>query len=211
MSEKRKSQANSSNQLDVIFLDIDGVLLPFGPDIDKENKNSSNGLFPESTMMAFGWILQNHPSIKIVLSSTWRSQPRWVAEAEDFICEFCGMDRVLKKGVADKGTDTCSKSLQERKKIHSNFKFYDTTNINNHSERQWEIQEWLQNANNSQFHKIRSWVALDDEELVGGQHNERFRTQFVGHVVKTNSQTGLTLDDAKYAITVLNKQLMLQK
>lgn len=54
----------------ILFLDIDGVLLPFG-----------QLLFPEPQLEAFSMILQAFvPRIRVVLSSTWRVKPEFIQD-----------------------------------------------------------------------------------------------------------------------------------
>ena len=70
-----------------------------------------------------------------------------------------------------------------------------------HSERQWEIDAWLQ-----AHPHVRRWVALDDEELLEGAPNAARRAAFVGHAVKTLSHVGLTEGSAEMAISLLAQQ-----
>ena len=70
-----------------------------------------------------------------------------------------------------------------------------------HSERQWEIDAWLQ-----AHPHVRRWVALDDEELLEGAPNAARRAAFVGHVVQTQSHVGLTDELAARAVALLAAQ-----
>mmetsp|Transcript_20071 Transcript_20071/g.29784 ORF Transcript_20071/g.29784 Transcript_20071/m.29784 type:complete len:124 (+) Transcript_20071:199-570(+) len=79
--------------------------------------------------------------------------------------------------------------------------FYDVTNVDNHSERQWEIHDWLASSRN-----IDAWVALDDEELIEGDTNKKYYSEFQNHVVKTTSHIGLTQRDAQNAVLLLKAQ-----
>jgi hypothetical protein len=54
---------------------------------------------------------------------------------------------------------------------------------------------------------LGAWVALDDEELLKGSVNACYSQFFQGHVVKTDSHVGLTMDDAKTAVELLLCQL----
>mmetsp|Transcript_18684 Transcript_18684/g.24070 ORF Transcript_18684/g.24070 Transcript_18684/m.24070 type:complete len:175 (+) Transcript_18684:210-734(+) len=165
---------NKENDLCVIFLDMDGVMQPF---------NSSS--FPRSTMHALSFILQQVPSAKLVLSSTWRVKDSYIRLIEEQFEAFIDDDDEL-----------TLKSVV----------FYDITNPHLHSERQYEIQDWLENKHKEQQHVV-SWVALDDEELLEGNVNQRLRNSFQGHVVKTDSHTGLTMEDAQKAVQLLLRQL----
>lgn len=81
--------------LKVIFLDIDGVLLPFP--LDDTNRPDDGFLFPKSAMGALKRLLQA-TNANLVLSSTWRAQPSFVQDIlKDFethkmeVSEFFGM------------------------------------------------------------------------------------------------------------------------
>lgn len=156
--------------LKVIFLDIDGVLLPFPRDED-----SGSDLFPPSTLNALQSLLKEAQGAKLILSSTWRVQKKFIQDIVDAIQGF---------GIDFDG-------------------FFDITDPNMHSERQWEIERWLSN----QRTKPIVWLALDDEELIEGDSNRRFEKLFQGHVVKTQSDKGLTMDDVKDAMRLWKKQL----
>jgi len=186
--------------LDIIFLDIDGVLLPFGEkncNNEEKDDNDDKLLFPKSTMTALDFILKKHPTVQIVLSSTWRCQPQWVADIEDCILRF---QRKTRKNELKTAKNT--RENEEGKSI-----VFDVTNLNNHTERQWEIQEWLEIRSHSHEAQVRSWVALDDEELLEGSKNETYRSQFIDHVVKTQSNIGLTMNDAKKVVNLIGKQI----
>ena len=154
----------------VIFLDIDGVLLPF-PAAQQPS------LFPKSTMHALQRLLvaTNFPhECQIVLSSTWRVREDYIRDILDALQDF---------GIP----------------IHG---FYSITDPHLHSERQWEIYDWLQ-TNTS----IEAWLALDDEDLLDGEVNEKHRDVFQGHVIQTKSSEGLTMKDVDEAIRLWNVQL----
>jgi hypothetical protein len=176
----RKLTATSA--VDVIFLDMDGVLLPFGDD-DAKQSPTTNQLFPDETLAALSLILTELPTTVLVLSSTWRVRP-----------EFCSeiIESFQLYGKQHGGGPLATMET-----------FYDITNVDTHSERQWEIHDWLTTTQT----QVRAWVALDDEELILGKSNERYRTEFEGHVVKTRSNTGLTEADARHAIALLKYQV----
>jgi hypothetical protein len=169
----------TSNAINVIFLDIDGVLLPF-------LSSGLKDLFPDRTLKALSSIIEQSSSpnckTEIVLSSTWRVQERF---RQDILRDF------HRYGVNQGGP---LKSIE----------FYDFTDPCMHSERQHEIFSWL--CENDQ--KVAAWVALDDEELLEGDANRAFRNTFDGHVVKTNSHRGLTMQDASEAVQLLQEQKM---
>ena len=162
----------ANNILKVIFLDIDGVLLPFPKD-----QNFGCELFPASTLKPLQSLLKEADGAKLVLSSTWRVRKDFVRDIVDCIQGF---------GIDFEG-------------------FFDITDPNMHSERQWEIERWL-STNQRAYDKI-VWLALDDEELLEGDVNEKFRGIFEGRVVKTESHKGLTMDDVNDAVKLWKKQL----
>ena len=70
----------------LIFLDIDGVLLPFQASTDYQS--TCGALFPDSTLASLSRILDafsKHPTAKpeLILSSTWRAQENLIAEILD--------------------------------------------------------------------------------------------------------------------------------
>lgn len=157
-------------RLSVLFLDIDGVLLPF-PDASVD----SGRIFPERNLAALKTIIASVPDLKIVLSSTWRVNETLKYEI---------LDDLRKSGI----------DLEE---------FYDTTDPKYHADRQHEIYKYVK-ANET---KILAWIALDDEELLDGPENKNHRAMFVNHVIKCQSNVGLTSQQASEAIGLLQAQL----
>lgn len=181
----------------VVFLDIDGVLLPFGGTSDV-SPSSCNALFPDSTLAALSLLLDgiaafptpenNVPrwTTRVVLSSTWRVHPQYRQEIVDS-CRLYGKQfgGPLRK-----------------------FHLDGITNAELHSFRQAEIDDWLQRQQNED-ESIAAWVALDDEDLLGGSKNAPRRHYFDGRVVQTHSAIGLTEHDARTALRLLHQQLQL--
>ena len=162
----------------VIFLDIDGVLLPF----NSSNQSSCGSLFPDRVLEIFSSILEAVPEAEIVLSSTWRAQQSMV---RDILDSFRAYSYTF-GGPLEKVTE-----------------FYDLVDPNYHSERQYEIHSWLKKHGDT----LRAWVALDDEELLEGKSNAKLRHIFEGHAVLTDSHTGLTQENADQAIELLRRQM----
>lgn len=184
-----KQQPQQSPSVDVIFLDMDGVMLPFGNDDNASSSTATNddetkNLFPSQTLAALSYILREIPTAVLVLSSTWRVRPEYCSEVIQNFQQY------------GKQHGACER-------LATMDDFYDVTDIHTHSERQEEIHNWLVLNKD----RIRAWIALDDEELILGKPNERFRDEFEGRVVKTESSVGLTKDDAKLAISLLNEQI----
>jgi HAD domain in Swiss Army Knife RNA repair proteins len=178
----------------IVFLDIDGVLLPF------PNKfNIMKGrIFPDETMSALSLILKAFPSTKkdsssainhnefvatdvdIVLSSTWRVQK---SIRDEIIADFHSYSYDGPLSTVDG--------------------FYDITDPSFHGIRQHEIYQWLQ----TQETRSSAWIALDDEDLMLGVENAKYNSYFEGHVIHCDSTVGLTRENAMNAIRLLRKQL----
>eukprot|EP00631_Chrysoreinhardia_giraudii_P000354 CAMPEP_0197421652 /NCGR_PEP_ID=MMETSP1170-20131217/10006_1 /TAXON_ID=54406 /ORGANISM="Sarcinochrysis sp, Strain CCMP770" /LENGTH=161 /DNA_ID=CAMNT_0042948917 /DNA_START=16 /DNA_END=501 /DNA_ORIENTATION=- len=73
-----------------------------------------------------------------------------------------------------------------------------TTDRRRHEPRQWEIARWL-----AATPGVERWVAIDDEDLVDGGENRRYRAAFRDHVVKVDSAVGLTAADVPRALEAL--------
>mmetsp|Transcript_12101 Transcript_12101/g.21266 ORF Transcript_12101/g.21266 Transcript_12101/m.21266 type:complete len:129 (-) Transcript_12101:99-485(-) len=122
------------------------------------------------------FLLKKTEGAKLVLSSTWRVKDEFVQDILNCLRSFgLSMER-----------------------------FYDITDPQYHSERQWEIAKWL--SEHQDGRKV-VWLALDDENLLDGAANEKFREQFQEHVVQTESHVGLTMKDAKKAVELWKAQL----
>ena len=166
---------NESNVLTIVFLDVDGVILPFPA--NETNCPKEGCLFPKININALRRLLQVTDA-KLVLSSTWRSQPSFV---RDILSDF------------------------ELHNLEIN-EFYSMTDPNYHAERQWEIYKWLKDhhyddkGKDSTNNKNICWLALDDEELIEGDENAKLKSFFQGHVIKTESSMGLTEEDVDKGI-----------
>ena len=176
--ERPRHSKSSTTAETIIFLDIDGVLLPFE---GNRFRSTCGSLFPDHTLEAFSLILQEIEGAKIVLSSTWRVQDKFRKE--------------IIAGLRSYGYAYGGPLLEAE--------FMDLTDPDMHGERQHEIHDWLQRNPD----KIGAWIALDDEELMEGAENAARRAVFQGHVLKTESHIGLTVKNARYAIGLLQAQL----
>ncbi|KAL7482340.1 hypothetical protein ACHAW6_008020 [Cyclotella cf. meneghiniana] len=230
--------------VDIIFLDIDGVLLPFGGDSNKKVENYSDGcIFPDRTMDALASLLHGVENIeiskkkhtttqketssigdrsptpikgnpKIVLSSTWRARPAFI---QDILSSF--RSYVNAKNDVSAGTKEIWQAHVES--------FFDITDPFYHSSRHKEIYNWIQsNAEHTTTpsqklpchnqlqlpaptqrdmkYIVRSWIALDDEELVEVQHAH---AGIGKHAVKTVSSIGLTRNEVKLALKLVQDQM----
>ena len=189
----------------IIFLDIDGVLLPFPQD---SSAKKPKRLFPDETLRAFSRLLHFAVGAKIVLSSTWRVRQDYQNDILD-----CFQDFADEHGDGPLG-------------YHANLGFWSITDPTKHDERQWEIFEWLRQNNYNMQHghdqqhqalpnrqdqqgtqREITWLVLDDEELIEGEENEKYRSAFEGHVIKTASNVGLTEKDVDKAIELWKAQI----
>jgi HAD domain in Swiss Army Knife RNA repair proteins len=193
----------------IIFLDIDGVVLPFPA--DPKLHIPRGRIFPNETLAALSLILEAFPKQKIsiagskseasstdhinreatdtevdiVLSSTWRVQK---SMRNDIISDF---HAYAVGPLSTFGDD-----------------FYDITDPKLHTERQHEIYDWLQRHQlDGTSNESLAWVALDDEELLHGPTNARLKCIFDGHVVHCDSKRGLSREQAVEAIQLLRHQL----
>jgi HAD domain in Swiss Army Knife RNA repair proteins len=172
-------------ELNVLFLDIDGVLLPFGDEgLGYQEEPFHNGIFPDRTLRALSNIFQySAVPLLLVLSSTWRVRNEY--------------RQTILQAFHNYNCQTGQNFLPTE--------FYDVTNVNMHTERQWEIFDWLMNQRGGQ--SIRAWICLDDEDLLEEHQNHKYRHIFQHHVVKTISSIGLTNKDTALAVRLLKRQL----
>ncbi len=204
--------------VDIIFLDIDGVLLPFGG--TNAEQSSEGCVFPDCTMDALTSLLHrannlflddkpqqwqhstngihdasSSPSCKLVLSSTWRAR-------SDFIQDILDSFRVY----ATKKARSVPTVMQIWEPHLGSF--FDITDPNFHSTRHDEIYSWLrqreQKQNQTSDFIVRSWIALDDEDLVSVEG--KVSQDAMDHAVFIKSSVGLTLEDVSSGIQLLERQ-----
>lgn len=212
--------------VDIIFLDIDGVLLPFGGNVHAERRYTQGCIFPDCTMDALTTLLQrannicrqgkrhdndassSSSSCKLVLSSTWRVRPDFI---QDILSSFRAY--TIEKSIKDPTImSTWASHLDS---------FFDITDPNFHSTRHDEIYKWVQtNATTTAYTNnnarengkkdfiVRSWIALDDEDLVNVE-GKVSNGATKDHAVLTKSSVGLTLDDVSLGIHLLERQCQL--
>jgi hypothetical protein len=228
--------------VDIIFLDMDGVLLPFG-DQDYQYANILGGgirlaytyadgcIFPNETMAALTSLLArlrgtriegivegedgnnggNGATMnpKIVLSSSWRSRPKFV---RDILRSFRTYVASRRAGAGGKDEDDDVGTVMSEEAWASALDddgnaFFDVTDTTYHSTRYDEIVNWVTNArrNGGDEFIIRSWIALDDEDLVNVEG--RIMSDMTKHAVRTVSSVGLTPRDANVGIRLLDEQV----
>lgn len=193
----------------VLFLDVDGVLRPLHSRQDAfqhartidiggskvallGNSEASAGIdFWPTAMRALRFIVQK-TGARIVLSSDWRKE------------------EVLRKGIASSFEEYRMPPLYSQtpdldfaapgviKALHSSFR----------EKRCKEIRKWLR-----QHPNVTTWIAIDDIDLSlpdkeGKRHVEMGHDSVFldpgSEFVRTNPQTGLTMDLARLAVSFLN-------
>ena len=169
----------------VIFLDIDGVF------------NSSRTLY-ESISLEDDLILNlkeivNKTKAKIILSSSWRLSTEAVAMLIDKLDKF----GLAISGMTYDGVDLDWLEKYEfdttKKYLDTKFDYDENKQIKFTHDRGAEIFKWLHD------HDDCTYVILDDEtEDIKPYFNESV-------IVKTSYKTGLTKEDIKKAIQILNK------
>ena len=205
------------NLVDVILLDIDGVLLPFGDTcIHNESATQDSCLFPDHTMHALTMLLQKICNLSfntssnqvqngnpvLVLSSTWRARPEFIRDILNSFQIYAN-----KKGLDDAST------LQTWKETNCLDSFFDITDPSYHSTRHDEIMKWVNENTTSDKRKnkniksfvVRSWVVLDDEDVVNVERQQH--KDMLEHAVQTNSSTGLTTEDVALGVQLIKKQI----
>ena len=107
----------------LIFLDVDGVLLPFGdaPTTAINSSQTEGSLFPDSCLAAFSTILSAFVDARVVLSSTWR----------------------VRKTFRDQILESLHAFGKKFGGPLETVRFFDITHPAMHSTRQAEIDAWL--------------------------------------------------------------------
>lgn len=174
-----------------LFLDIDGVLLPFGDNVPALKPGT---LFDEGCLRSLSQLLAaplpQGASAQVVLSSTWRARPELI---DNILAEF------QRYGSAHPGSPLLA--------LGQSGRFFDTTAVNQFGARQHEIASWLARREASGQAAPAAWVCIDDEELLLGKACSSRRALFEGHVVQTRSEVGLTPELAEAAAALLRDQL----
>lgn len=169
----------------VIFLDIDGVL------------NSDRTLY-EDISLEDDLILNlkeivNKTKAKIILSSSWRLSTDAIATLMDKLDKF----GLVISGITCDGVDLDwlekYKFDATKKYLDTKFDYDENRQIKITRDRGAEIFKWLHD------HDACAYVILDDEiEDIKPYFNESV-------IVKMSYKTGLTKEDVKKAIQILNK------
>ena len=164
-------------------------------------------------MIALTTLLQRIQSIQgnpvLVLSSTWRAQSHFI---QDILASF----RVY---VEEKGEGDASTMIAWGDHLQA---FFDICDPNFHSTRHDEIYKWVndnvvtqntmqhtsksKNKKNSKGqYTVRSWIALDDEDLVNVEG--RVLEDAKKHALQTKSSVGLTLESVDFGVELIKMQI----
>lgn len=234
--------------IDVIFLDIDGVLLPFGSAkksiSQDEDYKCDDCIFPNSTMDALTILLQKVGDISLtikdkgnnqqiirgnpvlVLSSTWRARQEFIT---DILDSFRGYVAFMQQ----KKNQQQQPEVQQIWRPHLDV-FFDLVDPCHHATRHDEIFSWVRDNEKGKQHRsnendgskkrkrrtpqeleciatmidfrVRSWIALDDEDLVNVEE-DRVENKAIPHAVKTESSVGLTSEDVDLGVSLLEDQM----
>lgn len=180
-ASKRKAAATQatspSANTSYCFLDIDGVLAPFGgrnPPPRPANEDCSEYFAPfDAACLRRLAQLVALSETTLVLSSSWRASPAAIDAIRERFRDF--------------GPPLSEQSLEL------------TTDLKRHEPRQWEIYRWLE----AQRLTEAKWVALDDEDLVDGPENRQRRDVFLEHAVPVRSEIGFGDSDLDLALRIL--------
>jgi hypothetical protein len=137
---------------------------------------------------------------KIVLSSSWRSR---------FVKDILRSFRAYVASKAREKDDTRISNAWASALDDDGNAFFDVTDTTYHSTRYDEIVNWVNNSETNGRDKfiIRSWIALDDEDLVNVNEEGKIMTNMTKHAVRTVCSVGLTLRDVNFGICLLDEQV----
>ena len=186
MAKKRKKVGKASaagqnidGSVSYTFLDIDGVLAPFGGDPPPRPANEDcSEFFAPFDPDCLNRLAQlvSRTNTTLVLSSSWRASPSAIDAIRERFRDF--------------GSPLAEQTIAL------------TTDLKRHEPRQWEILRWLE-ANRL---VDSCWCALDDEDLIDGAENRQRRELFVNRAVLVQSEVGFNDDNLERALQILNSQ-----
>lgn len=163
-----------------IFLDVDGVLLPFGGKAEHHE-------IPRQCLDALAHVLKtlmSNGSVppRLVVTSTWRCVPEQIGILREAF-------QLYGQPLADVAT------------------LDDMTNIDLHIGRLEEISEWLDAHTHVQLFVVLDDDASIPADRPGSHVDiQALRQRFENRVVRPISHIGLTLDDAEQAIFMIRRQ-----
>ena len=173
------------NMKKVIFLDVDGVL--------NSNRTLYEEISLEDDLISNLKELVDKTGAKIILSSSWRLSTEAVATLMDKLDKF----GLVISGMTCDGVDLDWLEKYEfdttKKYLDTKFDYDENKQIKITHDRGAEIFKWLHD------HDDCAYVILDDEI----EDIKPYFSELV--IVKTSYKTGLTKEDVKKAIQILNK------
>ena len=227
--------------VDVVFLDIDGVLLPFGSS-KKSNQADRNQdekykcddcIFPNSTMNALTSLLQKLGDISLkikdsknqqqtikgnpvlVLSSTWRAQQEFIRDILDSFKAYVAFAQQQQPEVQQIWkdhldaffglVDPCFHATRHDE-IYSWVRENTTGKHDSNKKRKRRTPQELECTSTVVDFQVRSWIALDDEDLVNVEEG-RVEVKAMPHAVITESSVGLTLHDVDLGVKLIQDQM----
>ena len=168
-------------------------------------------------------IIKGNPVL--VLSSTWRAQQEFIT---DILDSFKGYVAFVEQQQQQQQQQ--QPAVQQVWKPHLDA-FFDLVDPCYHATRHDEIFLWVrdkggkhreENNDNKKRKRrtpqelectstvvdfqVRSWIALDDEDLVNVEE-ERVEKKAIPHAVKTDSSIGLTLQDVEAGVKLVEDQI----
>jgi len=144
---------------------------------DQDGGSESNeNIFPLQQLQALEHVIKETDAT-IVLSSTWRLEENMIESILDSFAQYGGALKAIRELAVTPAQEGLS--------------------------RQQEIAAWLASGDAV---KLRSWVALDDIDLVQGESNAPLAAHFEKNVVKTAPTVGLTREEAETAVQLLKAQ-----
>ncbi|KAF5223451.1 hypothetical protein TcCL_ESM04291 [Trypanosoma cruzi] len=169
----------------VIFLDIDGVLLPV------PRFTFGGGELSEQSVLILQQIVKGcggREKVSIILSSTWRNFPDQVRRLNQFIEKTTGTEVPAVAGGTPNGTPKTT--------VVTYFPD-DPSEQRLVRDRVDEVKRWIHTHMQDYPEAIGGrWFAIDDMQL---DVDERMR----GHFLKTETETGLTEGDVARALDVI--------
>lgn len=173
----------------LIFLDIDGVLLPLGA-----------STFPNTTLQAFATIYNSFPDKAIILSSSWRLDRSLQQRIVDQFQQYPPLASF------DNFYDITDPTLTSDRQLELYQWLYDHNLLVVVVETTTNKENIGTNTTTTTTMNHTAWITLDDLELLDGPINELHQSIFVGHVIDTDKKIGLTMDLAQDAINLIREQ-----
>ena len=178
---ERPRYDKSLPSIKLLFLDVDGVLC-----------SSVNGMQNEYYRNLKTIIEKT--DCKIVVSSTWRLNPRHRSQLVNAISKRCGytMEQLNELIIGDTPDLEYGEDPMQSRGMEIKFS------------RAHEIDSFLRSKAIVSKYNVISWVALDDAELDAKKLNYYESEIMNGHFVHTNPLKCLIKSDANKAIEILN-------